>query len=46
MTPSPAPATAQASNKWRAIVYVDKKQLNLGYFASKEESEAQVNLKT
>ena len=33
----------KASNKWRAIVYVNKKQVNLGYYATKEESELQVN---
>lgn len=32
----------KASNKWRAIVYVNKRQVNLGYFTTKEESEAQV----
>ena len=32
------------SDKWRAIVYVNKKQVNLGYFATKEESETQVKL--
>jgi hypothetical protein len=35
-----------ASNKWRAIVYVNKKQVNLGYFPTKEESETQVGLDT
>lgn len=32
------------SNKWRAIVYMQKKQVNLGYFATREESEKQVRL--
>jgi hypothetical protein len=32
------------SNKWRAIVYMQRKQVNLGYFSSREESEAQVTL--
>lgn len=32
----------KASGKWRAIVYVNRKQVNLGYFATKEESQAQV----
>lgn len=32
------------SDKWRAIVYVQKKQVNLGYFATKKESEDQVGL--
>lgn len=32
----------KASGKWRAIVYVNKKQVNLGYFTTKEESEETV----
>lgn len=32
------------SNKWRAIVYMQRKQVNLGYFPTREESEAQVTL--
>jgi hypothetical protein len=32
------------SDKWRAIVYMQKKQVNLGYFATKEESERHVHL--
>ena len=32
------------SNKWRAIVYMQRKQVNLGYFATREDSERQVAL--
>ena len=32
------------SNKWRAIVYMQRKQVNLGYFAAREEAEEQVRL--
>ena len=34
----------KASNKWRAIVYVNKKQVNLGYYNEKDDAEHQVNL--
>ena len=33
----------KASNKWRAIVYVEKKQVNLGYYPTREECEETVN---
>jgi len=32
------------SDKWRAIVYMQRKQVNLGYFAAREDSERQVAL--
>jgi hypothetical protein len=32
------------SDKWRAIVYMQRKQVNLGYFATREDSERQVAL--
>ena len=34
----------KASDKWRAIVYMQRKQVNLGYFATREDSERQVAL--